>query len=77
MDETEDQDEKLQKSAPELIHELRKYIPRLVRTSSPAPSASGNVTQHRVKLLVRQSRTDQLLKLVGPPRSSPPLNPHG
>lgn len=67
MDATGDQDLKLQKSAPELIDELRKSLPRFLWKSRNASDASTIHSTRHVRPVVQQSKTNQLLKLVGPP----------
>ena len=64
MDATGDEDLVLQKSAGHLTAELWRYLPRYLRESS---IDDGNEHGGRVRSVVRQSKTDQLIKLVGPP----------
>lgn len=65
MDATGDEDLSVQKSGGQLIIELWHSIPRYLWKSKVA--RDGTETDVRVRLLVRQNKTDQLIKLVGPP----------
>ena len=66
MDAADDQDLVLQKQSPELISKLQRYLPRFLWESTIHDYGIALGSQTHVRLLVRQSKTDQLLKLVGP-----------
>ena len=63
MDTTGDEDLKLQRASADLIAELQRSLPRFLYKSIPA--GSGSAGSSRVRGLVRETKTDQLIKLVG------------
>ena len=63
MDATGDRDIGLHKSSPEIINELRKSLPRFLFKSKTQDGEKVTV----VRRVVRQTETDELLTLVGPP----------
>ena len=76
MENNGDEDLKLQRASADLIADLQQGIPRLLYTSPSAqskhlPTASNNT----IRGLVRQAKTDQLIKLVGPSLIRPALTP--
>ena len=66
MDTTGDEDLKLQRASADLIAELQRSLPRFLYKSIPAESGHRSAGSSRVRGLVRETKTDQLIKLVGP-----------
>ena len=71
MDTAADQDLQLQKSSPELIAEFSKSLPRFLRRAKVGGRVSTSESPGPLRRLVRQSKTDQLIKLVGLPDALP------
>ena len=65
MDTTVDEDLKLQRASADLIAELQNDLPRFLFKNSPAQSIDSHAAGRRVRRLVRETKTDQLIKLVG------------
>jgi len=77
MDASGDQDLKLQKGSPELIAELKGSLHRFLWKPKGVYHAPTFNPRGQVRRVVRQSKTDQLLKLVEPFQEWPQLlDPH-
>lgn len=66
METTGDEDLKLQRASADLIAELQRSLPHfLYKRGIFAQSAYSPAARASVRRLVRDSKTDQLIKLVG------------
>ena len=65
MDTTGDEDLKLQRASADLIAELQNALPHFLFKNLPAQSIDSPAAGRRVRRLVRETKTDQLIKLVG------------
>ena len=65
MDTTGDEDLKLQRASADLIAELQSALPHFLFKDVPAQSEDSSTDGRRVRRLVRETKTDQLIKLVG------------
>ena len=66
MDTTPDEDLKLQRASADLIADFQRFLPRFLFNTIPAPSAPPSAANAALRPLVRETKTDQLIKLVGP-----------
>ena len=66
MENTGDEDLKLQRASADLIAELQRCLPRLLYKNGFNESKHSPTTSSIVRGLVRETKTDQLIKLVGP-----------
>ena len=66
METTGDEDLKLQRDSADLIAELQRCLPRLLYKNESTLSKPSPATSSIVRGLVRETKTDQLIKLVGP-----------
>ena len=66
METTDDQDVKLQRASADLIAELQRCLPRLLYKSESTESKHLPTASSTVRSLVRETKTDQLIRLVGP-----------
>ena len=71
METTGDEDLKLQRASADLIAELQRSLPHFLYKSTSAESAYSPAARASVRRLVRDSKTDQLIKLVGPFHDQP------
>ena len=67
MDATGDEDLKLQRASADLIAELQRSLPHFLYKSKPTESTHSPTASPTVRCLVRETKTDQLIKLVGSP----------
>lgn len=65
MDATGDEDLKLRRASADLIAELQRSLPHFLFKTIPAKSEHSPVVYGGVRGLVRETKTDQLTKLVG------------
>lgn len=65
MDTTGDADLKLQRASADLIADLQRSLPHFLRKSTPAQSGHSPTASGGVRGLVRETKTNQLIKLVG------------
>ena len=65
MDTTGDEDLKLQRASADLIAELQNALPHFLFEDIPAQPEDSPAACRRVRRLVRETKTDQLIKLVG------------
>ena len=72
METTGDEDLKLQRASADLIAELQRCLPRLLYKSESTKSKHSptSTVSSTVRGLVRETKTDQLIKLVGPSRQT-------
>ena len=70
METTGDEDLKLQRASADLIAELQRCLPRLLYKSQSTKSKHSPTASSTVRGLVRENKTDQLIKLVGPSRQT-------
>ena len=73
QDQDQDLDLKLQRASADLIAELQRCLPRLLYKSLLNQSTHSPTASSTLRGLVRETKTDQLIKLVGP--SHPDLLP--
>ena len=66
MDATGDEDLKLQRASADLIAELQRLLPHFLYKSKLTKSGQSSAATGAVRRLVPQTKTDQLIKLVGP-----------
>ena len=66
MENTGDEDLKLQRASADLITELQRCLPRFLYKNGFNESNHSPTTSSIVRSLVRETKTDQLIKLVGP-----------
>ena len=66
MDATGDEDLSLQRTSADLIAELQRSFPQFLFKSIPAQHKHFPVANGTLRRLVRETKTDQLIKLVGP-----------
>lgn len=64
MDTTGDEDLKLQRASADLIAELHRSLPHFLYSDIPAESGHPPAASGGVRGLVRETKTDQLIKLV-------------
>lgn len=77
MDTTGDADLKLQRASADLIAELQRSLPDFLRKRAPAQSGHSPTASGGVRGLVREIKTDQLIKLLEPFQEWPQLlDPH-
>lgn len=67
MDATGDEDLKLQRASADLIAELQRSLPHFLYKSNPTESTHQTTASHTLRCLVRETKTDQLINLVGSP----------
>ena len=65
MDATGDEDLKLQRASADLIAELQRSLPRFLFKRRPVKPGHPLAAGGAVRYLVREIKTDQLIKLVG------------
>ena len=70
MDTTGDEDLKLQRASADLIAELQRFLPHFLYKSKPTKSTHWGTASRTVRCLVRETKTDQLIKLVGSPQQT-------
>ena len=66
MENTGDEDLKLQRASADLITELQRCLPRFLYKNESTKSKHSPTTTSIVRALVRETKTDQLIRLVGP-----------
>ena len=66
MDTTGDEDLKLQRASADLIADLQRSLPHFLFQNVPAASSPSSAANGPFRRLVRETKTDQLIKLVGP-----------
>lgn len=77
MDSTGDEDLKLQRASADLIAELQRSLPHFLYKSIPVQSGHSPAASAQVRGLVRETKTDQLIKLLEPFQEWPQLlDPH-
>ncbi|KAF6229417.1 hypothetical protein HO133_007533 [Letharia lupina] len=77
MDTTGDEDLKLQRASADLIAELHRSLPHFLYNGIPAESGHPPAASGGVRGLVRETKTDQLIKLLEPFQEWPQLlDPH-
>lgn len=70
MDTTGDEDLKLQRASADLIAELQRCLPHFLYKCISTQSTLSPTGNSPVRRLVRETKTDQLIKLVGPSHAS-------
>lgn len=65
MDTTGDEDLKLQRASVDLIAELQRSLPHFLYKCLSTQSRHSPTANSPVRRLVRETKTDQLIKLVG------------
>ena len=66
MDTTGDEDLKLQRASADLIADLQRSLPHFLFKSIAPASGPSSAARGPLRRLVRETKTDQLIKLVGP-----------
>ena len=65
METTGDEDLKLQRASADLIADLQRSLPRLLYKSQSTQSKHSPTASSTLRPLVRETKTDQLIQLVG------------
>ena len=65
METTGDEDLKLQRASADLVAELQRSLPHFLYRSRSVDSGDSPAARAGVRSLVRDNKTDQLIKLVG------------
>ena len=66
METADDEDVKLQRASADLIAELQRCLPRFLYKSESTESKHLPTASSTLRGLVRETKTDQLIRLVGP-----------